>query len=292
VELVTSCKLCGGGDLRLRYVLEREHVTVLECRTCGLKFVGDDLTDEDIAALYAVSSYADFFSGLEQRDEQKFARRLAEIDRLTQGRRPLRILDVGAGRGDFAAAAQEAGHEAVGVDISESAVAAARGRHPSLRFDLGSLDDIAASGEQFDVVTLLDVIEHVMHPHDILGAARRVVRSGGLLALATPNGDSLYDTIADVAYRTVRRTGDLMLSERYSRFHLQIWTKATLARLCREHDFDVVWTSKQRELTATPSRYVSQVGLRRLGAAVKAVDSLAETLWPFRNKLVLYARAA
>jgi SAM-dependent methyltransferase len=43
---------------------------------------------------------------------------------------------------------------------------------------------------EFDIVTLWDVLEHVVDPQVVLEKARRVLRPGGLLALNTPNIDS------------------------------------------------------------------------------------------------------
>ncbi len=53
-----------------------------------------------------------------------------------------------------------------------------------------------------------------------------------------------------------------------------------------------MFAHKQRELTATPSLYVRQVGLTKLATVARLVDAAVEAAWPIRNKLTVYARKA
>lgn len=107
----------------------------------------------------------------------------AELDRLPQARRRA-ILDVGCGSGrtlDLLAAYGNA----VGVDLSEEAVAVARER--------GHAGVLRAAAEQlpfadasFDLVTCLDVLEHTLDDRGALRELRRVTRPGGLLLVTVP----------------------------------------------------------------------------------------------------------
>lgn len=81
-----------------------------------------------------------------------------------------------------------------------------------------------------------------------------------------------------------------MLMQRYSQWHLQIWTERTLSRLVRDHGLEVAWVRPHRELTATPSLYLRQQRFTRLADVVQHVDGLVEAALPIRNKLTLYAR--
>lgn len=287
---LSRCKLCSSPRIRPRYTLERYGLTVFQCDECSLRFVGDDLPDARIDGLYAQEALADYFIALEERHEHKFVPRLRELART--GIDPAsRVLDVGCGSGEFPAMAAAAGYAAVGLDVSEPSIRAARELHPGVEYRLGDADDLAASEPaSFDVVTLWDVIEHVMRPHDLIAACAALLRPGGIVALGTPNGDSLYDRTADVSYRLVPPLGKLMLQQRYSEWHLQIWTVRTLGRLLRDHGLEVVRARKHRELTATPSLYLRQAGFKRLAARASGADALIEAAVPVRNKLTMYAR--
>ena len=290
MALVDRCKLCGSQRIRPRYELERYALTVVECDVCRLTFVGDDLSDEQIDGLYAESGLADYFVALEKRHEHKFEPRLRELPRV--GVAPgARVLDVGCGSGEFPALAKAAGYDAVGLDVSQPSISAARELHPDVEYRLAGADELAAAEPaSFDLVTLWDVIEHVKYPHDVVAACAALVRPGGLVAFGTPNGDSLYDRVADAAYSTIPPVGKLMLMQRYSQWHLQIWTTATLSRLVRDHGLEVTWARKHRELTATPSLYLRQQRFTRLADLAQHLDGAIEALLPIRNKLTLYAR--
>src|SRR6266542_794167 len=247
MALVDRCKLCGSQRIRPRYELERYALTVVECDVCRLTFVGDDLSDEQIDGLYAESGLADYFVALEKRHEHKFEPRLRELPRV--GVAPgARVLDVGCGSGEFPELAKAAGYDAVGLDVSQPSISAARELHPDVEYRLAGADELAAAEPaSFDLVTLWDVIEHVKYPHDVVAACAALVRPGGLVACGTQNGDSLYARVADAAYSTIPPVGKLMLMQRYSQWHLQIWTTATLSRLVRDHGLDIAWTRKHRD---------------------------------------------
>ena len=286
----TVCKLCSSSSIRPLYALDRFGLTVFACDECSLRFVGDDIPAEQIEALYALPELADYFVALEGRHERKFAPRLREFAQV--GVSPAsRVVDVGCGSGEFSAMAAAEGYSAVGLDVSEPSIDAARTLHPQVDYRVGDASALAATEPaSFDVVTLWDVIEHVMRPHEVIADCAALLRPEGLIVLGTPNGDSLYDRVADVSYRFARPLGKLMLQQRYSEWHLQIWTARTLGRLLRDHGLEVLIARKHRELTATPSLYLRQAGFKRLGAIAKTSDGLIEAAVPVRNKLTVYAR--
>jgi 2-polyprenyl-3-methyl-5-hydroxy-6-metoxy-1,4-benzoquinol methylase len=290
VEYVDHCKLCDDTRIRPQYVLERYGLTVFRCSGCKLRFVGDDLPDAQIAHLYDLPELADYFVALEQRHEHKFTPRLRELP-IVGVAAGARILDVGCGIGEFATLAKAAGYDAVGIDVSEPVIRNAQQLHPDVEFVAGDVADLAAAEpESFDLVTLWDVIEHVKYPHRIVAACAELVRPGGLVAFGTPNGSSLYDRTANVAYHTVSPVGKLMLMQRYSQWHLQIWTERTLSRLVRDHGLEVARVRRHRELTGTPSLYLRQQRFNRLANIARHMDGLIEVTLPIRNKLTLYAR--
>lgn len=288
---VAACKLCGGTRFRPKYELRRLELTVFECRDCGLRFVGDDLSAEHIRGMYNSDGVGAYVRATQTLHAQKFAPRVAEL--AANGvHSPARILDLGCGGGEFPAAAARAGYQSVGVDISEPSIREARELHPGVDFRVASAEEIAAAEPgAFAAVTLWDVIEHAHDPHAVVEAARRTLEPGGLLAIGTPNGESIYDALLALVYPTRTPLADRMMEQRFSDWHLQIWTAATLTRLVHDHGFDVLAARRHRELTVRPSLYIEQSGYRRASRAARLLDPAVERLWPIRNKLTLYARA-
>jgi 2-polyprenyl-6-hydroxyphenyl methylase/3-demethylubiquinone-9 3-methyltransferase len=103
----------------------------------------------------------------------------------------LRILDIGCGGGILAEPLARLGAAVVGVDPSESNIAVAR-RHAAqselaIDYRNSSAEDLAAGGEKFDVVLAMEVVEHVTDLNLFIEVAAALVKSGGLLFVATLN---------------------------------------------------------------------------------------------------------
>ena len=111
--------------------------------------------------------------------------RMRFIPRASAGRR---LLDVGAGNGDFLLQARSAGWDVVGVEPDAAAVASAR--RAGLDVRQGGIDALSDQPASVDVITMNQVIEHVHDPRRVLGVAYQLLRSGGLLFLETPNVSS------------------------------------------------------------------------------------------------------
>lgn len=96
----------------------------------------------------------------------------------------LRLLDVGCGTGFNLARLDKYGH-ATGVDISEEAVKFSRLRNCKdvLKIDKGNLP---FNNNTFNVVTVLDVIEHIDDDYTALGDYYRVMKDKGILLITVP----------------------------------------------------------------------------------------------------------
>src|SRR5690606_19629035 len=73
----------------------------------------------------------------------------------------------------------------VGVEPSERLAAAGRGR--GLEVVTGTLPHAGLAGRKFDLVTVVDVIEHVTDPVALLRHAAAHLDAGGILAVVTPD---------------------------------------------------------------------------------------------------------
>ncbi len=95
-----------------------------------------------------------------------------------------RLLDVGSGDGTFSKVAREAGAEVRAIDFADSMVDATahRAAVPVVR---GSADALPYDAGTFDIVTALDIIEHLYRPEQALQEFRRVLAPNGRLLLGT-----------------------------------------------------------------------------------------------------------
>lgn len=99
-------------------------------------------------------------------------------------RQDLKVLDVGCGAGNMIHHLSRYG-QVKGVDVDARPVAMAQARGYDVRQSDAS-GGIPFPDASFDLVTALDVIEHVDADEAILREAARVLRPGGMLAISTP----------------------------------------------------------------------------------------------------------
>lgn len=102
-----------------------------------------------------------------------------------------RVLDVGAGYGFFLEAAEKAGYEAHGLEVSAHAVEEARRRVRGTVTEQGAEAPFPFPEDHFDAITLFDVIEHLQDYAATLASCRRCLKPGGKLFVITLNAHSL-----------------------------------------------------------------------------------------------------
>ena len=103
-----------------------------------------------------------------------------------------RVLDIGCGGGILAESMAAKGALVTGIDLSEKALKVARLHQletgVQLDYRLIAAEDLAAEQpEAFDVVTCMEMLEHVPDPASILAACAALVKPGGWVFLSTLN---------------------------------------------------------------------------------------------------------
>ena len=114
--------------------------------------------------------------------------------RETGGLRPLQdlaILDVGCGGGLLSEPLARLGARVTGIDPGERNVAVARGHAEpqglAIDYRTATVEDLVATGEQYDAVVSLEVVEHVPDVGAFVRSCADLVRPGGMLILSTIN---------------------------------------------------------------------------------------------------------
>jgi 2-polyprenyl-6-hydroxyphenyl methylase/3-demethylubiquinone-9 3-methyltransferase len=118
--------------------------------------------------------------------------RLGWIEEAAGGIADRRVLDVGCGGGILAESMAARGAQVTGIDLSDKALGVARlhGLETGIRVDYRLIAAEALALElpgHFDVVTSMELLEHVPDPASIVSACATLVRPGGTVVFATIN---------------------------------------------------------------------------------------------------------
>ena len=155
------------------------HVDVLswKCRSCGLRFFDSCMGGD--SELYTQLQHHEMYY-LNEKWEFHMARRFIPLD--------ARLLEVGCGTGSFLMGlSQGAKVQACGIEMNPEAVIAAQSK--GLNVELADLTQIAtARAGVYDVVCHFQVLEHVSNPCSFLRQCVDLLKPGGLLIVAVPNG--------------------------------------------------------------------------------------------------------
>ncbi len=195
----TACPLCGATESRLRYSLPDALLklpgtfTLVECCSCGLLYQ-NPRPGPDVIADYYPPEYNIYVAppwSNPNRAKQLLhlyglKKRWGLVERYAPRRAGLRsVLDIGCATGVFLAAGSDSWRK-IGVEISAEASEQAR-RQFGLTVHQGMLEQAPLAGQQFDAITMWDVLEHLHQPHASLLRVRELLRPDGVFVARVPN---------------------------------------------------------------------------------------------------------
>jgi SAM-dependent methyltransferase len=120
-----------------------------------------------------------------------------------------RWLDIGCGTGTLLQAVANAGWDELGTEVAPAAAEAVRAA--GLDVVVGETDDLDLPPAGFDVVSIVEVIEHVPAPDRLLADAARLLRPGGALYLTSPHGRGLSARLLRARWSVVTPPDHLQL---------------------------------------------------------------------------------
>ncbi|MDP3897354.1 MAG: class I SAM-dependent methyltransferase [Mesorhizobium sp.] len=235
---VAECPLCHGRQTQLHaramdieYFTSDDAFEIWHCSACGVLFVHPMLADE-LDRIYPANYYS--FQKLSKNlvvsiKEWLDRRALERLTRQIPGDN-LSVLDIGGGTGwlaDQVKAADPRFRSSTIVDIDPGArdVALQAGH----AYFLGRFEEFDAAGRRFDLILMLNLIEHVPDPRAVLAKAASLLTPNGLIWIKTPNFDSLDARLfrhrSWAGYHTPR--------------HFVIFRRESLERIGREAGLEV-----------------------------------------------------
>ena len=221
-----GCPACGRLTEHTR-LYSIKNCTILRCAACGLgrtealAFDPERYYTDDYFTGHHADGYADY-RGAEPVLRREFARTVEFIRMRRDGGR---LLEVGCAYGFFLREAKPF-FDVAGIELAADAAAQARGS--GLNVTTGAADEATLQRlGDFDVIVMLDVIEHLPDPLDLLRLLGRHLVPGGIIVITT--GD-----FASLAARLSGRHWRLMTPPQ----HLWFFTPDSMSRMARSAGLD------------------------------------------------------
>jgi len=268
-EKVACCDLCGSDQEKL---VDRPG-NIVQCLKCGLRFVNPRLLQKDITQDYDRNyKHYSVWNKINPQAELMYQSRFDFLDKFIKNGK---ILDVGAGRGEFLAKAKRKGTwECFGTETSKTVARFAKEKF-GIAFSLGQLEEIKYPDKSFDVICLWHVLEHLPYPSRAIKEAERILKDNGFLFIAVPNDswfgrrhffkNALKKTISHLPIKN-----KLKLKKMYPKFneeptkHLFYFTPSTLKKLLGKYGFKIREHSVDYDYESTEPKIRKKYGFELL----------------------------
>lgn len=178
-KTVYPCPFCRKDRVRRERILRG--FTYLECDSCGTFRRHPHPLAEERTRFYR-EEYSDSYLSTQDRPERK--EMLSQLLRRLTTTEGQRLLDIGAGNGQFVSFARDSGWEAEGTELSHQLRQLAQSRYG---IHLRDPDREANPQSSYDWVTLINVLDQAPDPIGLLREARDALRPKGSLLIRVPN---------------------------------------------------------------------------------------------------------
>ena len=193
--LYENCPLCASTNINKSVIGDCSKHTLynpkipsimqwMNCEDCLHQFINGYWTNESLEVIInkTIESGKVFY----QVEEQRYVS-ARMIEKIIPFKSYGTWLDVGFGNGSLLFTAEEYGYEPIGVDLRKDVVAALKAEGIQAHCD--SVQNIEFQ-MSISVVSMMDVLEHIPYPKEVLMSLHSIMDEDGILLISTPNSES------------------------------------------------------------------------------------------------------
>ena len=206
---IEKCIICGCSETSVLVHLHSNNLIALKCKNCSHIYVNNSpINADNISEYYTMEDfkgkrtlqefeysnyYSDCFVDYNQKNESslvlmQFKEKANYFDSLLP--KGSKILDVGCATGVFLDMMRKFEWEVEGVEVSNELASYAHEKF-NLKVHVRDITKENLNSGPFQVITMFDVIEHVVNPVEVIEAIHEHLNPGGIALIYTPNLESL-----------------------------------------------------------------------------------------------------
>jgi 2-polyprenyl-3-methyl-5-hydroxy-6-metoxy-1,4-benzoquinol methylase len=210
MKILTACPICKSeqiGPYAMKYQKGFPHNSRTICKSCGIVFANPVADEQELNAFYKNYYDKGNFGNLQykQKTISQFENiQKATVQELLQLDRNVKYytsegnyLDVGFGLGFHLYIAQKLGYHVYGTELDKDCIDFVQPYILTAQLYNGDLLSAKYENNQFNIINICHVIEHLIDPNSYLLELNRIVKNEGLIIVSTPN-------IGALAYRLFR----------------------------------------------------------------------------------------
>lgn len=186
-----TCPICSNLNSRLIFAVGAGKL--VECQRCHVIYYLPRPTNQELEDFYNSEAYRNQFQessmagiSFAKGRYQQFEKVLQKFSPSVFEKSTKNLLDIGCGTGDFLQVAMHHGWQVSGTEISPEAAQRISEKIPHNIF-VGNLLSIDLPSQNYDVITLYHVIEHLISPNEFLSRIRQLLKPNGVFFVETPN---------------------------------------------------------------------------------------------------------
>ncbi len=181
IQFHEHCIICS--DTNLKRLQHFSNAFLVKCKNCGFVFC------EKIPDVYELQNHYNNYPEMENISLITIKRYEELLDSFEPFRKTNNLLDIGCGDGYLLDVARRKGWNVYGTEYSEKL--ALKNASKGIKVMQGKFNDKWFDTNFFDVITYIEVIEHINAPKQEVPLFIETLRSGGVFYLTTPNFNSI-----------------------------------------------------------------------------------------------------
>jgi len=260
-----ACIYCKNQ--KTDFFLKSDNFSYFRCKDCGLVFLSPQLRTKNISLLNK-EMYGKRNKISEYFKREKYYRDVAVsiIKQIKKYQKKGKLLDVGCSYGLFLEEARKAGFEVYGLEMEKETADFAK-----KKFNLEIIDTNFENFEngQYDVITFIDVLEHLPNLKKVLLKVSKMLKKDGILFIQYPNIESL-------AFRLTKEKWNWFLPG----IHLYQFSTVSLKKILEENSFNILSIRTCDDISEFAYNLIDVLGIKK-----KSI--LAKVFWKFLRMFFL-----